>query len=181
MHRKTIFIVLFSVIAINSYAQKYITREGYIKFFGSTPLENIEAVTNQASSVIDAANDAIVFQVLLNSFSFEKALMQEHFNENYVESEKFPKAVFKGKIEGDVDYSQPGKYEVKIAGNMNLHGVDRAITEPATIIVEKGAIKISSEFKMVPEEYDIEIPSAVRDKIAKEIDVTVKCMYKPVK
>jgi uncharacterized protein YcsI (UPF0317 family) len=68
-----------------------LTREAYVKFYGSTPLENIEAVTNQASSVIDASNGDIVFQVLLNSFTFEKALMQEHFNENYVESETYPK------------------------------------------------------------------------------------------
>ena len=179
--KKTLTILALCVFALQLSAQKYLTREGFIKFYGSTPLENIEAKSNQASSVIDASDGAIVFQVLLNSFAFEKALMQEHFNENYVESEKYPKAVFKGKLDGDVDFSKSGKYEVNVAGTMSLHGVDNQINVPAVVIVEKDVVKLSSEFKMVPEDYNIEIPSAVRDKIAKEIEVTVKCKYNLVK
>lgn len=177
---KTTILTLALLATTALSAQKYITREGYIKFFGSTPVEDIEAVTNQASSVIDAATGDVVFQVLLNSFTFEKALMQEHFNENYVESEKYPKCIFKGKIVGDVDYKKPGTYEVEIKGSMQLHGVTKDITTKAQIIVEAEGVKLSSVFKIVPEDYDIAIPGAVRDKIAKEMEVTVKAAYKPV-
>lgn len=175
--------ILLGVILIaNSLsAQKFMTREGYLKFFGSTPMENIEAVTNQTNSVIDAATNAIVFQVLLNSFTFEKALMQEHFNENYVESEKFPKAVFKGSIVEKIDFNKPGTYKVTLKGTMSLHGVDKALEVPATLIVESNGVKLSSEFAMVPEDYNIPIPGAVRDKIAKQMEVTLKCAYQAVK
>lgn len=179
--KKLIPLTFLLLVAFTSNAQKYLTREGFIKFHGSTPLENIDATTQQASSVIDASSNDIVFQVLLNSFTFEKALMQEHFNENYVESEKYPKVIFKGKITGDVNFKEKGTYEVKITGVMTLHGVDKNISVPATIIVEKEGVKLSSEFKMAPADYDIDIPSAVENKIAKEMAVTVKCMYKLVK
>ncbi len=163
-----------------TFAQKYLTREAYLKFFGSTPIENIEAVTNQASSVIDVTTNEVVFQVLLNSFTFEKALMQEHFNENYVESEKYPKCVFKGKIKEAVSLSKTGTYKVTIAGSMTLHGVTRPIEVSADITVEKSTIKLMSTFVIVPEDYEIIIPGAVRDKIAKSMEVTVKAAYKPV-
>lgn len=167
-------------VSISLSAQKYLTREAYIKFYGSTPLENIEAVTNQASSVIDASNGNVVFQVLLNSFTFEKALMQEHFNENYVESEKYPKSVFKGKIKEEIDFSKAGEYNVTLVGTMSLHGVEKEVTTVATLIIEKEGLKLSAEFDMVPEDYDIPIPGAVRDKIAEKMAVTVKAAYKPV-
>ena len=179
--KKFFLLLAIAFLALSANAQKFLTREGFIKFYGSTPMEDIEAVTKQASSVIDAESKAVVFQVLLNSFAFEKALMQEHFNENYVESEKFPKATFKGTIVGDVDLSKSGTFEVSLNGNMNLHGVDKELTVPATIIVEKEGMKLSSEFSLVPEDFRIEIPGAVREKIAKQMEVTVKCAYKPVK
>ncbi len=178
--KKGILVSAIALFAFTANAQKYMTREGYIKFFGSTPMENIDAVSSQASSVIDAGTNAVVFQVLLNSFTFEKALMQEHFNENYVESEKYPKAVFKGNIAEKIDFTKAGTYKVTLKGTMSLHGVDKPVSAPATLIVEKGGLKLSSEFAMVPEDYNIAIPGAVREKIAKQMKVTVKCAYKPV-
>lgn len=178
--KKISFLLALLLVTLAGNAQKYLTREGYIRFFGSTPMENIDAVSNQANSVIDAGTKAVAFQVLLNSFTFEKALMQEHFNENYVESEKFPKSTFKGNIIGDIDFSKPGTYTVELAGKITLHGVEKVITVPATIIVEKDGLKLSSEFALTPEDFNIEIPGAVREKIAKQMQVTVKCKYKPV-
>jgi hypothetical protein len=179
--KKLSFLTAILFVAISVNAQKYLTREGYIKFYGKTPLENIEAVSNQASSVIDASTNKIVFQVLANSFTFEKALMQEHFNENYVESGKFPNASFVGVIVEKVNFNKPGSFDVTLKGTMSLHGVNRMITVPAKLIVEKGSLKISSEFALIPEVYDIDIPGAVRDKIAKQMEVKVKCSYKLVK
>lgn len=180
MKKTSLVLIGIVMLSLTAQAQKYITREGYVKFFGSTPLENIDPVSNQASSVIDTETNEIVFQVLLNSFKFEKALMQEHFNENYVESSKYPRAVFKGKMVGDINYKKQGTYKVEIQGTMTLHGVDQEIKAPATIIVEKGSLKLTSVFDMKPEDYNIEIPGAVRNKIAEKMEVTVKCLYKPV-
>lgn len=170
----------FIGLAFSAFSQKMMTKEAYIRFFGSTPLENIEAATNQGSSVIDVATGDVVIQALLNSFNFEKALMQEHFNENYVESAKYPKVVFKGKIPADIDLKTPGTYKTNVTGTMSLHGVDRQISVPCVIVVEKEQIKVTANFAMVPEDYKIEIPGAVRNKIAEKMDVTMKAVFKPI-
>jgi hypothetical protein len=177
-------LLLCSIIACftfisEAFSQKVMTREGYIRFFGSTPLENVEGVSRQAASILDMESGDIVFQVLVNSFKFEKALMQEHFNENYAESEKYPKAIFKGKVTGDIDYKKPGTYEVVIKGTMTFHGIEKPIEAPAKIEIKAdGAVKLDTKFQMVPEDYDIKIPSAVRDKIAPVIEVTAQAIYK---
>ncbi len=178
---KRIFLsAAFIGLAFSAFSQKMMSREAYIRFFGSTPLENIEAATNQGSSVIDVATGDVVIQALLNSFTFEKALMQEHFNENYVESAKYPKVVFKGKIPATVNLKTPGSYKTNVAGTMSLHGVDKQITVPVALVVEKVQIKVTADFSMIPEDYNIAIPGTVRNKIAEKMDVTMKAVFKPV-
>ena len=163
------------------FAQKFITREGYIKFYGETSLETIDPVSNQGASVVDIENKELAFQVLLKSFRFTKALMEEHFNENYVESDKYPKAVFKGTFTEDINLSKPGETKINVKGTMSMHGVDHPVNAPCTITVhDDGTFLLESNFQMSPEEYDIKIPSAVRNKIAKTFDVTVKAKYSAV-
>ncbi len=174
------FLLLFFAYSLN--AQKYITRNGYIEFYGKTPLEQIKAGNNQVVSIIDISTGEIVFLVLMKSFRFERALMEEHFNENYVESEKYPKAQFKGKITdlSAIDFSKPGVYNVQVEGTLSLHNVTNNISQPGTIEVTKDGFLAKSGFKIKPEDYDMQIPSVVRDKIAKEMDVTVKMKYDPM-
>lgn len=181
--KKLIFTsLLFTVAFSSAFAQRYMTREGYVRFFSSTPMENIEATTNQASSVIDPSNGNLVFQVVMRSFGFEKALMEEHFNENYVESEKFPKATFSGVIQNlsAVNFTKDGKYEVTVVGKLNIHGVDQDRTVQGVITVSGNEVLFETEFEVVPENHGIEIPSIVRDKIASQMDVTVKAKYQAV-
>lgn len=158
-----------------TYAQKYMTRTGKVTFFSSTPLENIEAFNNETAAVLDPATGDFVFQVPIKSFRFEKALMQEHFNENYMESGKYPKAEYKGKITdlGKVDFSKNGTYNVTTKGKLTIHGVSRDVTLPATVTVKDKTVMVNSEFKVKPQDYDIKIPGLVENKIAKEIEVTV--------
>src|SRR4030042_6695880 len=101
-------IILFLTLFFAANAQKYMTKNGYIGFFSHTPLEDIKADNNQVASVLDISTGEIVFQVLIKSFHFEKTLMEEHFNENYMESDKFPKSTFTGKIINlsSVDFSK---------------------------------------------------------------------------
>lgn len=131
---------------------------------------------------IIATSGEMVFQVLIKSFHFEKALMEEHFNENYMESEKFPKSVFKGKITNlaSVDFSKPGKYDVTVEGDLNMHDVTNKVTAKGTIEVVAGGVNASSKFNIVPEDYKINIPGVVRDNIAKNLEVTVTMKYTPV-
>jgi polyisoprenoid-binding protein YceI len=158
------------------------TKSGYIGFFSSTPLENIKADNNQVASVIDISTGEVVFQVLIKSFKFERALMEEHFNENYMESEKFPKSTFKGKISNlaAVDFNKPGQYDVTIEGDLNIHDVTNRISAKGSISVVSGGINANSKFDIIPEEYKINIPGVVRNKIAKTIEVTVAMKYTPV-
>jgi len=112
--------------------------------------------------------------VLLKGFIFKKELMQEHFNENYVESDKYPKASFTGSFTEDLSLTTNGVYKIKVKGNLTLHNITKGIEVPATLEVSDGKVKGSSEFKLKPEDFNISIPSIVRDKIESEITVHVK-------
>ncbi len=184
MKKSVIILTLLMFVAgFQTQAQRYFTRNGQISFFSSTPVENIEAHNKTVSSIFDIKTGKIEFAVTMKSFHFEKALMEEHFNENYVESDEYPKATFKGEIVNlkDIDFSKNGMYDVVIKGNLTMHGVTREITVKGTFQVQGENVKGEAEFTVVPEDYDIEIPGVVRDKIAKEIMITVIMNYKLLK
>lgn len=178
MKRLLLFLILAGLTAADAQAQRYMTRSGRISFFSSTPLENIEAINNEASCVMDAANGDVVMIVPIKSFRFEKALMQEHFNENYMESDQYPKSEFRGKIRnpGSVNFGKDGSYPVTVSGKLTIHGVTRSVSAPGTITVKSGEATAASKFQLRPADYGIKIPSLVAGKIAKEIEVTVNCV-----
>lgn len=162
---------------------KYFTKTGQISFFSSTPMENIEAHNTKATSVLDAKSGKMEFATLMKAFEFKKALMEEHFNENYVESAKYPKAFFSGTITNlkDVNFQKDGTYKVNVKGNLTLHGVTKEVEAPGTITVQNGEVKGISTFTVSPEDFKIEIPKLVRDKIAKQIKITVNADYQALK
>lgn len=172
-----IFLVLLSVVPVN--AQKYMTRTGYISFFSHTPMEDIKADNNQVASVMDISTGEIVFQVLMKSFHFKKSLMEEHFNSNYVESDKFPRSTFKGKIVNisDVDINNNGVYDVTVEGDLTIHDVTKPVSIKGTLEILKGAINAKSVFNIQPEDYNITIPAVVRNNIAKTVEVSVDLKY----
>jgi len=156
------------------HSQVYLTRAGFVGFYSKMPLEDIRAENNQVFAAIDPGKKTIAFSLLLKGFVFTKQLMQEHFNENYVESDKYPKASFTGSFAGDVPLDKDGTYKVTVKGSMSLHNVTRPLETPATIEVKAGRIIGQAEFRMKPEDYNISIPSVVRDKIAQEMRVNVR-------
>ncbi|MCF8374591.1 MAG: YceI family protein [Bacteroidales bacterium] len=182
--KKSILIIAIIGLAMNfSFAQKFLCRDGHVWFFGTTPMENIEAHNKQASSIINTETGEIVVSVLMKSFEFEKALMQEHFNENYVESDKFPKGKFNGKITNlnEIDFSKPGSYTAQVKGVLNIHGVDKEYEIPVEMRVDGETINAQGKFATSAEDFKIEIPSVVRDKIAKQIDVNLNMSFSPYK
>ena len=180
--KKLFILTAVCIFTITLSAQKYITKNGFISFYGHTPFEDIKADNNQVASILDISNGELVFQILMKSFHFERSLMEEHFNENYVESEKFPKSQFKGKITNlsDVNFSKQGIYNVNIEGDLTIHGVTKKISEKGTFEIVNDGISAKSKFNLRPEDFNITIPSVVRDKIAREMEVTVNMKYLPM-
>jgi polyisoprenoid-binding protein YceI len=180
--KRILVFFLFLTLAFSANAQKYMTKSGYLGLYSHTPMEDIKGDNNQVASVLDITTGDIVFQALVKSFHFEKALMEEHFNENYMESEKFPKASFKGKITNlsSVNFSKPGTYDVNVVGDLTIHSITNKINVKGTIEVAPGGISANSKFPIVPEDYKISIPGVVREKIAKNLDVTVAIKLLPL-
>lgn len=160
-------------------AQQIFTRNGFVKFYSEAPVENIEAVNKQVSSVIEISDGSFAFLVPIKGFVFEKALMQEHFNENYMESGKYPKGSFKGKIKniGSVNFKKDGEYPATFTGTMNIHGVEKELTEKAIIVIKDGKASLNAKFNLRPEDYGVKIPAGKRDNISETIEVTVKMDY----
>lgn len=179
---KYLLIILISLTSISTVdAQKYFTRDGYISFFSSTSVEDIKAINSKVSCVLDSESGAIELAALMKAFEFKKALMEEHFNENYVESATYPKAAFKGKIEKieDIDFTANGVHPVRVNGEMSIHGETNTVSAEGSLEVKDGNVIIKSEFYIVPEDYAIEIPGVVRDKIAKQLLITVEVTLAP--
>ena len=176
MKKLVVLLMMIGGTVSISYAQRYMTRTGKVSFYSATPLEKIEAVNNQVASIVDAKSGEVIFQVPVKSFKFDRVLMEEHFNENYMESDKHPKSDFKGKLAdiGNVNFSKDGSYKVTAAGKMTMHGVTKDVNIPGTIEVKGKTIVLNAVFKVIPGDYNIKIPNLVKDKIAKEMEVTVK-------
>ena len=171
--------LLLAVLSTAPPDDRLITRNGSISFYSKAALENIEANTKTAVSVLDKKTGQLEFSVLIKSFTFEKALMQEHFNENYLESDRFPKSTFKGKIEdlSKVNFDKDGKYTVVVTGELFIHGETKSLVTPATITIHSGTATATTEFNISLSDYKIKIPSLVTDKISNSVKIVVNLKY----
>lgn len=157
----------------NAQLYKNKAEAGIISFFSKAPLEDIDATNKKATIVLKTTTNEIQFGVAMLSFKFPKPLMEEHFNENYVESEKYPTATFKGKISETIDYSKDGEYKVTVKGTMDMHGVAKEIEVPGTLSIKGTNIMINANFKIKVADYKIKVPSMYVQNIAEEVDVKV--------
>ncbi len=181
---KTILILTaLLVTSLTAFSQKYFTKTANVTFFSSTALENIDAKSNQTTSIIDFATGEVVFKMLIKTFQFEKALMQEHFNEKYLESEKYPDATFKGTIDNiaSVNLSKDGEYKVNVTGELTIHGVTKTYSTAGVITIAGDKISVNAKFPVKVADHDVKIPGAVKDNIAETVDVTVTADYTPLK
>ncbi|MAO72410.1 MAG: hypothetical protein CMD02_07905 [Flavobacteriales bacterium] len=173
---KKFWLILAVLFYVNCLSQdKYITRNGMIQFNASTPLETISPINNHVSCILDPETGKIAFQLKMISFKFDKALMEEHFNEKYVESEKYPKSTFVGEIINWNELStSKEKQNVISKGILTIHGVEKEVEVSGTINLRRNDIKINSEFSVLVSDFDIKIPKLVRDKISKEVRVILE-------
>jgi len=182
MKYNVIFICTLFLLSVQLKAQsKYFTRTGTVSFFSSTSAENIDAVNNEAFSLVDITKGEVAFQVLITGFKFKKALMEEHFNENYMESSKYSKATFQGAIAdlSKVNFKNNGTYTVNVTGDLTMHGVTNKVTIPATINIQGGKLNATSKFDVRLADYKIKVPSLVSKTVAESVAVTVACAYEP--
>jgi len=173
VNRLTFIIAL--IWSIQTHAQKFMGSNGEISFFSEAPMENITAVNNKVSAVFDLTNHDLVFQLNIEDFIFPKALMQEHFNENYLESDIYPKSIFVGKL---LDVNE-GRATVQ--GDLTIHGITNKIKVDGVINQNGKKVNIASNFMVKLEDYDIKVPKIVMYKIAERIDIEVNIELKEIK
>lgn len=168
---------LLGVVICQVKGQKVYTKNGKVTFYSKAPLENIDAVNKSATAILFTKTGAIQVSVSIKGFEFEKAPMQEHFNENYLESDKYPRAVFSGNVQQNekINYSNDGMYMVTVKGSLMIHNVSRDIEAQGKIIIVNSIPRLIAEFNVSLEVYNITIPALVANKISKTVKIAVDC------
>lgn len=177
MFKKTL-VPVFSFVLLSAVANaqdRFFTKTGTVSFVSKAPMEDIEGRNKTVTAVLDSKSGAFQFSVQMKSFEFEKALMQQHFNENYVESDKYPDATFRGVVSNNasIDYSKEGKYPVTVKGKLTIHNITKDVEVPGTIKVDGDKVKAESTFNILLSDYKISIPSAVKEKVSNSIKIVV--------
>ena len=167
------------VFAMEVTAQKYTTERGRISFFSDAAIEDIEAVNTVVGSLFNSATGDIVFIIKIRDFVFDKSLMREHFNEKYLESEKYPKSTFQGKIIGFKPGAMGGQ-NVKAVGKLTIHGVTKDVEIPGTAEISAGKLLVKSKFIIKVADYNVKIPTLMWQNIAEQVEVKIDFIYKPV-
>lgn len=164
------------VLPIECFAQKYKSDSSYVHFFSDAPMEDIEATNENGQSAFDLETGEIVFSIPIASFEFEKSLMQAHFNENYLESDKYPKATFVGHISG---YSKNTNLKQKAyaKGLLTMHGVEKEIEVAGELVLQESGASMHAKFPIKLSDYQVKIPKVVFYNIAEAVDVTINFNY----
>jgi len=173
-------VILFFFLQTTTFSQNYITRNGNVSFYSHTPLEDIKAQNNEAVSVLNASTGDLEFKVAIKSFHFAKTAMEDHFNDDdYMSSEKYPKAGFKGKIDNisAVNFSKDGTYNVSVSGDLTIRDVTKSIKATGTITVSGGNVTVNSTFTVKRKEYNVIGESFLQKRIGEDIQITINCQY----
>jgi hypothetical protein len=179
MKKLAIIIVLWLSI-LNTIAQKILlTKVGHIIFYSKAPLQNIDAHNDNVGIILNTSNNEIVFKVSIRNFEFKNPKMQEDFNEDYMETDKYPEASFDGKINEMIDFPKDGTYNVTATGRLKIHGVEKIVTQKGTVTIVNGKVSLHSEFHVLLKDYNIKIPKMVFQKIAEDILVTMDADLTP--
>ena len=177
MKKLILLTLFFTTISVGFSQGLYKATSGKISFFSETPMENIDAINKKVKAIINTKSNEFAFICTIMGFKFEKPMMEEHFNETYMESDKFKTAMFKGKIIGDVDYTKDGKYTVEAKGTLKIHGVEKERTIKAEINIADGKVMVVGEFEIDLKDHKIKIPKLVIKNIAETVRVTVNMEF----
>lgn len=172
-----VFILLFQVKGFSQ--KRFFSEKSNITFFSEGVIEEIKAVNTKVTSILDLVSGEVAYLLSPKDFQFEKKLMQVHFNEKYMESEKYPRSSFKGKIEG-LDATLTTLQQVKAVGQLSIHGVTRDVNIPGTLHIEGNTVTLRAKFMVKLIDYDIKVPQVVWQNIAQEVEVSVHFLYRPV-
>jgi YceI-like domain len=170
-----VLILIMFGFGLNAHSQYYLTQAGETSFFSETPMENISALNQKVGVVINPSTNDVAVKITITQFKFKNNLMEEHFNENYLESGKFPHATFKGKITEKIDYTKDGEYAINVIGKLQMHGVTKEKIIIGKIIISKGTLIFIGNFDVKLVDFKIEVPSLVFTKVAESI--TIKNKY----
>ena len=170
--------LIFSLVLLTAFlqlkAQIYMGKTCEISFFSKGPIEDIAAINKTARPILNTTSNEVAFKVTIKGFEFEKKLMEEHFNEKYMESDKYPYATFLGKINEPIDYKKDGTYKVTVTGKLTMHGVEKERTIEGTATVKGGEISFETKFNVALKDHNIEVPTLVAQNIAEVVEVTIK-------
>lgn len=177
MMKKYPFLVAIALMPMLSFGQFYKTSAGKISFVSKTSIEEFSAINSQVQAGIEVAQNKMQFRVPVNGFVFKSALMQKHFQENYMETSRFQYSEFKGKIKNIavVNFNQNGEYPVEAVGKLSMHGVEKDVTVPGKIVVKDGAVTLKANFRIKCSDYQIKIPAASAASVSDDIAIAVDC------
>ncbi len=174
-------LILFGLIIMSGIAaaQKFTSEKGELSFFSDGAIEDIEARNSMVGSLFNVTTGELVYIAKIKDFIFPKTLMREHFNEKYMETEKFPKSTFQGKLTG-FNANASGEQKVRAVGKINIHGITRDIDVPGTLEFAGGKARMKAKFIVKLADFNIKIPTLIWQNIAEEVEVRVEFTYKPI-
>jgi len=175
--------IVIAILLVSSWAiaqEKKMSKSAVIVFEASVPsFEEVKATNNNVTLVLNPATGEIASLALMKGFRFKVALMEEHFNENYIESDKYPKALFKGKIENfDTNNLTATPKDFIINGKLELHGKTVVVKAPAKISQTNSGINLQSSFSVNASDFDISIPAVVKNKVSNKINIQLNGVLK---
>ncbi|HEX6892737.1 MAG TPA: YceI family protein [Chryseolinea sp.] len=179
LYKKTL-VVAFLFISTHSYSQqRFFAEKAVVSFFSDAVVEDISATNEKVTSIFDVLNGEVAYLMSIKDFQFPNKLMQVHFNEKYMESEKYPKSSFQGKITG-FSMNTTGQQNVKATGKLTIHGVTKTIEVPGTVEVNGNRLTVKSKFMVKLLDYNIKVPQIVWQNIAQQVEVTMDFVYRPL-
>ncbi|RAW01231.1 YceI family protein [Pseudochryseolinea flava] len=174
------FLFMVFAVALNfttSAQQRYFAEKSKVSFYSDGVVEDITAVNEKVTSIFDAFKGDVAFLMSIKDFQFEKKLMQVHFNEKYMESEKYPKSTFQGKIVG-FNSAEEGVQQVRAVGKLSIHGVTKDVDAIGTIEKNGSFLQVKSKFNVKLLDYNINVPQIVWKNIAQQVEVTIEFTYR---
>ena len=183
--KRVVLVLLYGLLGfVSLQAQdKYFTKTGMVSFYSVAPLEDIEAHHRSVTAILDTKLATVQFMLLVNGFEFDKELMQEDFNEDYMQSAKFPKSEFKGQVVNNatINYAKDGEYSAKVKGMMTIHGETKELEAAGKVTVKQGRILLNAVFNILLSDYNIPISKLVKDKISNKVKITLEASLDPLK